>query len=43
MKRANQAFQKRINIENGVVEETRVVYNIPDTHPNLTNIIKRKI
>ena len=33
MKKANKAFQDRTNKESGYVVETRVVYNIPDTHP----------
>ena len=40
MKRANEAFQKRINIENGTVEETRVIYHLADLYPGLTNKIK---
>lgn len=40
MKRANEAFQKRINVENGYVEETRVVYHMADLYPNLSKKLK---
>ena len=40
MKRANEAFQDRTNKENGYVEETRVIYHMPDLYPNLTKKLK---
>jgi len=40
MKRANKNFQERINIENGTVEETRVIYHMADLYPNLSKKLK---
>mgnify|MGYP006866088548 FL=1 len=40
MKKANKAFQDRVNLENGRIGETRVIYHMPDLYPDLTKKLK---